>query len=268
MTQTIKLGTAMRATFEVVDARRATGFGLHVAASPEANGRGVYAEFFLQASGAGEVEFVYFDGGRSVLPFVGSVTSLDALPVLGDISVVGPEPEVEGLAGMDLGSGVSLDVSPAVSPAVPDSSLSPAVPDSSSTSVDLGTQELRGQHRFRVKLGQRDDIGSIVVSLSGRELVVDCGRQSTHRQGPSRIFYLSVSIPQVEGDLGSRPELFYSSNGLLSPAVDVGSGNVGAGSGWITKNPEVSLDGGGSDDGSLLGSAHSNNDSGNDPTGG
>ncbi len=231
MTKNLQLGPVHKAIFEVVDTRRATGFGLHVASSPKANGRGAYPEFFLYVTEADEVEFVYLDGSRSSLPMV-----------------IGPtvgEPIVADGVGI-----FTADLGPSSDP-----SLDPEVVG--------GSNEPRGLHRFVVNLGKRDGIESIVVSLTSYRLAVDCRRESEHSVGPPRSFNIESAISLVEGDLGSRPELFYSVNGLISAA-----GHEGAGSGWKAKEPRILRDGDDSDDDSLLGGTHENDDPGNDPTGG
>ena len=256
MAQAIKRGSAEKAIFEVVNARQATGFGLHVSGSQEANGRGLHAEFFLRASEDGQVVFVYLDGGRSPLPYIGPMPSgpdyLGDITVLADVTVGPAEGDSQGTAGLptlDLSGGLTLD------PMVP-------APDRPTT-AENEESELRGLHRFDVPLGHRDNLDSIVVVLTNRQLEVACVCRSTGTEGPRRVCHVDVNIPLESGGLGSYSDLSYSSNGLLTA-----SGDSGSGSGWETREPRTEQDGGGSDDDSLDDGLHIDDGPGNEPTGG
>lgn len=261
MAQEIKLGKARIADFGVTDASRANGFGLHVAASREADGKGVFAECFLHADAAGKVKLVYVDAGRSEARFLGSLGTLLQPPIelvppaTGGGTVGDP---VGGIAAV--GNPVGLPGTGTIGAEVePEPTLDSVM--GSTFDWDPDPSDLRGSHRYEIELGPRESIVSIAVSISGRQLTVDCLRRSEHTVNPARAFKVSGVIPWVEGDLGSRPVLFYSSNGLLS------GDSEGAGSGWKTKEPKTRLDGSGSDDRSLGIGGHDNDDP-IDPIGG
>lgn len=233
--QVIKLGSAQGVAFEVVDVQQATGFGLHVAASPHADATGSGPELFLRADSThssnepqpdDRITFTYYDGGRAQFPTFEPVPRRSSLVL--DPGIVIPD---------------MLD----------DPSLLPGI-----RPLDAPSQA----NRFDIDLGRREGLTAIEITLTRSNLTVDARRRSVNEDGWPREFSAGGWISLDDGDLAG-PALYISNNGLLSAP---GASGAGAGAGWKVLKPSLFLDGGGSDDGTL--GTHTNIDTDNNPAAG
>ena len=241
MSRRLDIGTAQFAEFEVHNVGQATGYGLHVASSTDADGSGMYPELFLRVDGEDHVHVVYLDAGRTGGPFI-------------DLSIAGT-PSFGGTVTSGAVISASSSQPPSADATVDASLVTPTL--SIGTDTAAGAKAI-GLHRFEADLGPKTDIEHIRLAIRKASLDVDCRRRSSRRQGPARLFYVNVHVPQdADKDLGRLSPLFWQANGLLSGQ---------SGSGWNVGNPTVALDGPGSEDSTLA--THTNTDPAGEPTGG
>lgn len=223
------------AIFEIMNLHHATGYGVHVASSTEADGTGRFPELFLQVDAADRVMFTYLDAGRTGGPFL-DISPLESPQPIGDLTAL-----------PSLGDATPTLDSPTVDSGAPSGT---AVLD-----PDFGAKPT-GLHRFEIDLGPKTEIESIGIMIRDRSLELSCRRFSSRRNGPAREFNTSAFIKQDKNDLGMLSPLFWQADGLIS-----GQG----GSGWQVQ-AFIDSDATGSEDSSLVG--HTNTDPAGDPTGG
>lgn len=228
MSQKIDVKPTQMVTFNVKNPQHATGYGLHVASSHEADGTGRFPELFLQVDAAHRIRFVYLDAAQTRGSYI-------------DISATSSSGPIAELAGLP---SIADATTPAAgSIADPDPSPGSAVLD-----LDIGSKPT-GLHRFEVDLGPKTEIASIDIVIRKHSLEVGCTRLSCRRKGPAREFSVYTSITQNENDLGALSPLFWQAIGLISGKE---------GSGWHVGRPKISTDGWNSEDLTLV--SHNNTD--------